>query len=60
MFKEEEVADCADEYKHYKLLTDTAPFIGPLIVSVLQGIPDKRKEFESVLMYLMVCGCGFC
>lgn len=24
MFKEEEVADCADEYKHYKLLPHTA------------------------------------
>lgn len=60
MFKEEEVADCADEYKHYKLLTDTAHVIGPLIVSFLYGIPKKKKEFESVLMYLMVCGCWFC
>lgn len=27
MFKEEEVADGADEYKHYKLLPNTAPVI---------------------------------
>lgn len=26
MFKEEEVADCADENKHYKLLPHTATF----------------------------------
>lgn len=55
MFKEEEVADGADEYKHYKLLSHTATFKWSSTVSILQEVSEKDSEY-----YLMLCGCGFC
>lgn len=54
MFKEEEVADSADEYKHCKLLTDTATNNRTFSCKCCSR-KRKRSDF-----YLMVCGCWFC
>jgi len=44
MFKEEEVADGADEYKHYKLLPNTAlPVIRLSIVRFFKELWTRKK-----------------